>query len=367
MAIYHFSMQSISRGTGRSLVAALAYRMCGRLTDDRTGLVHDYRRKGGHAAGGMVGWDETPNAWADAAEAAEKHPRAQIAREIVLALPVELDIARQAEVVQSYAQWLRTRHGMAIRWDIHRPSPNAGHGDNPHAHLLLTTRKIDDNRFGGKTRELDVKGTAALHVRAWRQSWADHVNQALRDAGLTVQIDARSLRDKAKAEGALLAPEPMEHLGPAKSALERRGKRTDRGDDNRRRRRRNQERDRLNAEWKTNARHLANLERRKRHRQAVAAVMEFHRVSAIAPEPMRNRRNAFIDMVNAAQQAWPGRWLRPLLWLLRKTWPEGSRVAARVGVFLSGAGLLPHLYRQVGSLLTIAIETDPPQQRQRER
>jgi len=47
MAIYHASTKSLSRSSGRSAVAAAAYRAADKLIDERSGQQHDYSKKGG--------------------------------------------------------------------------------------------------------------------------------------------------------------------------------------------------------------------------------------------------------------------------------------------------------------------------------
>lgn len=367
MAIFHLSVQAISRGAGKSLTAATAYRMCARLTDARTGQVHNFRRKSGHQAGGFIGWSGSAEDWANNAEAAERHPRALLAREIVVALPVELDPAAHQRLVIAYATWLRRRHGVGVRWDIHRPASPDGTADNPHAHLLLTSRQIsDDGTFGGKTRELDVKQTSGTHIAAWRQTWATMTNAALAEAGATARIDCRSLSERAWAAGLPAALAPQEHLGPVVSAMERQGRPTVCGSRNRQRRQANTERHKLNHEWAETARQIATLrmakDRRKAH--AIAAVRDFHAVCRLRPRPISERQAAFVAMIRAAQEAWPKRWWRPLRWLLRRNWPDGPRVAATVGRRLAVAGALPATDRNIVDLFGQFIE-DEPEERSR--
>lgn len=363
MATYHLSVQAISRGTGRSLVAATAYRTCTRMVDERTGLTHDYRRKTGHVDGGMVGWSGTTEGWANAAEAAERHPRALVAREVVVALPRELSTAEHRRIVVAFAAWLRERHGLAVRWDIHRPRRNAE--DNPHAHLLLTSRRVSaDGCFEKKARELDVKTTSGTHILAWRREWERAVNEALRNAGVDLQVDSRSLQARAAAAGLPVALKPLERLGPICSALERRGQRTLRGDTNRWRRWANAERRRLLADWRAiqneiaRLQPLARLEHRQRRAAVVQAVAAFREVSLVHPRPVRERARVFVTMLETAQRTWPRGWARALHWLLRRAWPEGPRVASGVGRRLVASSLLPPAQRAATELLSTLLDDD---------
>jgi len=339
MATYHLHVQSIGRGAGRSAVAASAYRRCARMEDDRTGLAHDYRAKGGHVDGSVVGWTGGSAALWNAAEAAEKHPRAVVAREVLVALPRDLDDSGRRRLTEGFATWLRRRHGVAVQWDLHRPARPA-EADNPHAHLLITTRAVGpDGRFGAKTRDLDVKTTSGAHIAAWRAEWERAVNAELSAAGIGGRVDGRSLSAKAKAAGLPVALVPMERLGPSAAAMERRGRRTAVGDRNRRRRAGNAERADLAAEWCA----VMAEERRARRRlrdEAVEAVVTLRHQSVIHPRPVLDRAPAYRRMLDAARTAWQHRWPRVLRWVLRRTWPAGVRVVATVGERLCLAGIL---------------------------
>lgn len=220
-------MATISRGRGESSVAGAAYIAAERLTDPRTGEVHDRRSKAGHVvADGLVGYDGTRGELWAAAETAERHPRAVTARALVIALPHELSDQQRLALIYGYAEWLRDRHGVALDVAIHREG--SGDARNVHAHLLMTTRRVDTaGKLGPKTRELDTQPSGCDHVSAWRAEWACRCNEALQQAGLDVRVDHRSHSTKGTGQQA------MEHLGAAASALERRGIKTTRGDRNR--------------------------------------------------------------------------------------------------------------------------------------
>ena len=228
-AIYHCKVRSLSRAAGQSAVPASAYRRCAKMTDERTGQAADYTRKHGHLAGGLIGWDGDAAGLWNAAEAAERRKDAKVAREIVVALPAGLPPRDQVALVKGFAAGLRRRHGIAVQWDIHAPD-RRGDQRNLHAHLLLTTRRVGAGRLGEKTRELDTKLSSGQHLRAWRRDWEGLVNAALEQVGSTARVDCRSHAQRHQDEGRTgPAPEPMAHLGPARTALERRGRRTKAG------------------------------------------------------------------------------------------------------------------------------------------
>ncbi len=224
MAIYHLAVKSVSRSTGRSSVAAAAYRSGARIENERDGLVHDYTGRGGVEAAFITvpegaEWALDRSALWNAAEAAEKRKDAKTAREYELALPAELDAGQRRALVEDFARDLTTRYGVAVDAAIHGPHD---HGDdrNHHGHVLTTTRVAGPEGLGAKTRQLDVRSTASVEVEALRESWAKQVNQALERAGRDERVDHRSYARQG------LEIEPMVKMGHASSAIERRAQRT---------------------------------------------------------------------------------------------------------------------------------------------
>ena len=225
MAIYRLSAQIIKRSTGRSACAASAYRAAARIADPRTGEVHDYRRRSGvdathvFAPAGAPDWaTDRARLWAEV-ENVERRRDAQLAREIQLALPVELGPRESGELVAGFVREQFAREGMIADVALH----DIG-GKNPHAHVMLTLREIGPEGFGKKQRAWN---RTDLLLR-WREAWAAHVNKALERAGVEARVDHRSL----EAQGLDRLPQPK--LGPAAAALEQKGIRTDRGDELRR-------------------------------------------------------------------------------------------------------------------------------------
>ena len=147
MAIFHLSVKTIGRAQGRSATAAAAYRAATRIEDERTGLLHDYSRKGGVLHREIVVPDDAP-AWArdraqlwNAAELAETRKNSTVAREFEVALPGELQRDAQQRLACALAQEITARHKCAVDVAIHAPS-RGGDNRNHHAHLLLTTRRL---------------------------------------------------------------------------------------------------------------------------------------------------------------------------------------------------------------------------------
>jgi Ti-type conjugative transfer relaxase TraA len=234
MAIYHLSMKSISRSSGRSAVAAIAYRAAEKLTNERDGIEHDFTRRQGveHAEivlpdGIAVGadWARERSALWNAAERAEARKDARVAREIEVALPHELTAGQRLELTREFSRSLADRYGVAVDFAIHSPH---GHTDirNHHAHIMLTTRKVGEWGLGEKSElELENKKLAALglpttheQLRDMRIAWEQRSNTHLARAGLDLRIDHRSHQERG------LELEPTQHMGVHATQMERRHK-----------------------------------------------------------------------------------------------------------------------------------------------
>src|SRR5471032_3141646 len=126
LAIYHLSMKPMSRSSGRSAVAAAAYRSGQKLTNERDGLTHDFTRKGGIAHSEIVTPEGSNADWAhdrsrlwNAAEHSEKRKDARVAREIEIALPHELTADQRLALTREFSQGLADRFGVAVDFSIH--------------------------------------------------------------------------------------------------------------------------------------------------------------------------------------------------------------------------------------------------------
>ena len=194
-AIFHLDVRTVSRATGRSAVAAAAYRAGTKLLDARTGVEHDYRRKGGVvdsfiAAPDGCDWITDRNTLWDAAEAAESRKNSTVAREWLVALPDALDAPQRAELARALAVELATRFGVAVDVAIHSANKQ-GDQRNHHAHLLTTTRTAGPDGLGDKTRVLDAAKTGGVEIAAIREWWAGTVNDALAAAQSEARVDHR--------------------------------------------------------------------------------------------------------------------------------------------------------------------------------
>ena len=146
MAIYHCSIKLIGRSGGRSAVASAAYRSGEKLLNEETGILHDFTRKSGVVMSEILLPVNAPDRFHDRqtlwneVQKVEKRSDAQLAREVEVALPNELTNAQQIECVRSYIKDNFTSKGMIADWALH----DKGDG-NPHAHIMLSVREIDEN------------------------------------------------------------------------------------------------------------------------------------------------------------------------------------------------------------------------------
>lgn len=228
IAIYRLSAQIVKRSDGRSATAAAAYRAGATIPDERSGLVFDYARRRGVMHAEILAPADTPATLLDRAtlwnaiERVERRKDAQLAREIELALPHELDAAERLELVRSFVRGQFVARGMIADVALHRPD-RRGDQRNHHAHVMLTLRPLAGEMFGPKERAWNDT-EILLH---WRESWADAVNKALTAQGQTARVDHRSYAQR----GIVTEPEPK--MGPVATALERRGGLSHAGNDRR--------------------------------------------------------------------------------------------------------------------------------------
>ncbi len=147
MAIYHLEANVVSRGTGRSAVAAAAYLSCTNILNDYDGVRHDFTRKKGLVWREVFLPEFAPSEWKDravlwnAVEENEKTRDSRLAREFVPALPVELTPEQWQELLSDFIQNSFVADGMCADVAIHNPHPP---GHNPHAHIMLTVRPLDE-------------------------------------------------------------------------------------------------------------------------------------------------------------------------------------------------------------------------------
>lgn len=296
MAIYHLEAKIVSRGTGRSAVAAAAYMSCSKILNDYDGVLHDFTRKRGLVWAQTFLPENAPTEWADraalwnAVEEAEKTKDSRLAREFVVALPIEMDKAQWIELLTEFIQTQFVSDGMCADAAIHDTD-----GHNPHAHILLTVRPLNPDgtwqyktqkeylcvrgkeergftaeefkiaqaegwekqyqyRVGrkkvylppsragnyerlsktprstrfGRQNPISARWNSDEQLVLWREAWADTVNRHLERMGETARIDHRSHAARG------LLELPTVHEGVTARTMERKGYTADRCELNRR-------------------------------------------------------------------------------------------------------------------------------------
>ena len=297
MAIYHLEAKVVGRGAGRSAVAASAYLSCSRLYNDYDGIQHDYTKKQGLVwqkvflpEYAQQEWQDREKLW-NAVEEVETAKDSRLAREFVVALPIELSREEQVELLQEFIREQFVADGMCTDAAIHDTD-----GRNPHAHILLTVRPLDEQgHWQYKTekeylcvRNGEERGFTAAEFKAaqadgwekqysykvgrkkvymppseaekhgyerankhpkstkfgrqnpiaerwnseeqlveWRKAWADVTNRYLELYGHDERIDHRSHADRG------LTEQPTIHEGVVARALEKKGIISDRCEINR--------------------------------------------------------------------------------------------------------------------------------------
>jgi ATP-dependent exoDNAse (exonuclease V) alpha subunit len=215
VAIDQLSVRIVRRSEGQSAVAVAARRCGERLYDHRRGL-HVRPERGGRPSFAVVLLPAGAPAWMsgreklwNAAEAAERQRDAQVAREVEVALPVELEDEQAISLVCEFLHQEFVARGMVADLTINLS------GDNPYANAMLTVREVTSEGFGRKVREWNRAGW----LREWREQWAAIANEHLNRAGHAVRIDPRRKNNQTAAV----------HPGKAASAMQRRGARAQGG------------------------------------------------------------------------------------------------------------------------------------------
>lgn len=218
MAIYHFSAKVIGRSTGRSAVAAAAYRSASELLDERLGRTHDYTAKAGVVHSEIMLPEGAPERWLDRAtlwnevEARERQHNSQLARDVEIALPRELSRAEGIALVRDFVREQFVSRGMVADLNVHWGVGSDGEMQ-PHAHIMLTMRRVEGDGFGPKERAWNDRAL----LSGWRERWAELANQRLCELGHDVRIDHRSYAEQG------IPLEPQHKIGPAGARRAERG------------------------------------------------------------------------------------------------------------------------------------------------
>ncbi|HEO0697713.1 TPA: MobA/MobL family protein [Streptococcus agalactiae] len=252
---FHFSVNIISRGKGKSAVASAAYISGEKIKNEWDGVTHDYTKKQGVISKEIYLPDHAPEEYKDrktlwnSVELFEKNSNAQLARNFIISLPKELSIEENKKMIEEYVQNNFVKEGMIVDLAIHDESREGN--QNIHAHIMTIVRPInEDGTWGQKSKKeyiLDEKGEKILNkngkpktrkvelttwndkgnVEKWRENFSDLCNEYLAKNNIEKRVDHRSF----KRQG--IKQIPTIHLGANASAMERKGIRTEKGNINR--------------------------------------------------------------------------------------------------------------------------------------
>jgi ATP-dependent exoDNAse (exonuclease V) alpha subunit len=327
MAVYFLNLKTFGRSGGSSAVSAAAYRSGERIRDEHTGRTYDHtdRQDVMHKeilvpsrfADSDMDWAKDRATLWNAAEGAESRKNARVAREYLVALPVELDAAQRLHLVRGFSQELTDRYQFAVDLVVHAPRHYPGSDPrNFHAHLLATTREVTPNglaakttlEFGDSRRRAIGLEPAVSELLYVRERWANVTNEALRDAHVDARVDHRSLA----AQG--IDREPYPYIPRAAYEMERHGYRSGQAE-------------RLREEYE--ARLQARLER--------AATTE--RTAIAAPTPAQKEQNQPLSLDDIRRQAREN-WLK-----MRQEEAERSPVSREHGAAAQESSRDDHLSR----------------------
>ena len=204
MAMYHLHVNVISRAQGRSSIAAASYRSAERLIDRRQEMTFDFTRKQSVDYSQIMLPEQAPiefenreTLW-NAVEMSETRYNSRTAREVEIALPREFDLQTNVSLVQDFVQHQFVDRGMCADFSIHN-----AYRDNPHAHIMLTTREVDENGFTVKNRQWDKQEMLV----EWRREWENEQNIALEREGHEMRVSSLTLEKQG------IEREPSVHLG----------------------------------------------------------------------------------------------------------------------------------------------------------
>lgn len=198
MAIFHMSAQMLTRSKGHTATKAAAYRHAAKITDEKTGEIHDFTRKKGVYASMTLTPENTPDhlkespeALWNAVEKSENRSNSQVAREFNIALPHELSDDQKVALAEEFCREHLVKHGMIADVAFHDFD-----SENPHFHVMATTRKVDPNSPTGFSKNKPREWNDKAFLEGLREDWANTANSHLKMAGIDARIDHRSLADQ---------------------------------------------------------------------------------------------------------------------------------------------------------------------------
>ncbi|MEZ4677270.1 MAG: MobQ family relaxase [Caldilineaceae bacterium] len=242
----HFAVQNISRGGGKKATAAAAYRTGSRLRhqpstvaraayrsgeslrDAKLGRTFDFRRKERvdythlHVHQHRPAWAVEREAVWNGIESIERRKDARLAKDITAALPRTLTLEQHIALVEEFVTREFVSRGLIADIAIHNKKARDG-GENPHVHIMITTRRITPEGFGKKDRELDKQET----LERWRKSYEEICNRHLEEAGSEQRVSLKSFKERG------IDQIPQVRVDHEAWRMEQQGVQTEQGDINR--------------------------------------------------------------------------------------------------------------------------------------
>lgn len=280
MAIYHNSTKIISRGNGRSAISSASYRSAEKIKSEYDNQTYDFTRKTGVVYSEIMLPPQAKEEFKNRAflwnevEKIEGSKNSQLAREVEVALPKELNKEEQIHLVRNYVKDNFVNNGMCADVNIH----DKGDG-NPHAHIMLTMRPIKENgEWGAKAKKeyiLDKNGekiklksgqykskkiettnwNTKEFLQSYRKDWADKINEKLKEKGINERVDHRSYKEQG------IEKAPTIHEGYIARKMEKRGEVSNRMEINREIKEQNNKLDEINKELKIDMQKFEELKR----------------------------------------------------------------------------------------------------------
>ena len=252
----HTHVDIVSRSKGHSVIAKAAYNARDKLRDEYYVKVHDYSKKDDLVFSKIFLPEHIPKEFSNreylwnSVEKIEKSKNSQLARNLLFALPRELNEEDRIKLISEFIEENFTSKGMIADCNIHNPTASDNE-EQPHAHILLTLREIDEQgKWKPKSRKeyiLDENGEKIKlksgnyksrkvnlndwnepdKAKEWRENFSKKANEYLEKNGINKRIDPRTFEEQGREEL------PQIHLGTASYQMEKKGIATERGNRNR--------------------------------------------------------------------------------------------------------------------------------------
>lgn len=252
----HTHVDIVARSKGHSVIAKAAYNARDKLQDEYYGKTHDYSKKEDLVFSKIFLPEHIPKEFSNreylwnSVEKIEKSKNSQLARNLLFTLPRELNEQDRIKLISEFIEENFTSKGMIADCNIHNPMASDNE-EQPHAHILLTLREIDEKgNWKPKCRKkyiLDENGEKIKlksgnyksrkvnlndwnepdKAKEWRENFSKKANEYLARNNINKRIDPRTFKEQGREEL------PQIHLGTSSYQMEKKGIQTERGNQNR--------------------------------------------------------------------------------------------------------------------------------------